>query len=57
MKTLINKNQIGFWLPKLLFKDLKELLNQYNELGNKPKLNLVKAAYIMHLLFHIIVVR
>lgn len=53
MKITINKKQIGFWLPNLLFKNLKEKINEYNELGLKPKMNLIKAAYILNLLFHI----
>jgi hypothetical protein len=53
MKITINKKQIGFWLPNLLFKDLKKRVDEYNELGLKPKLNLIKTAYILNLLYHI----
>jgi len=53
MKTLINKKEIGVWLPNKLFKNLKEQLIEYNQLGIKPKLNLAKAAYLLNLLNYI----
>lgn len=53
MKTLINNKEIGVWLPNKLFKNLKEKLNEYNELGIAPKLNLAKAAYLLNLMFYI----
>ena len=53
MKTLINRKEICVWLPNELFNNLKEQLNQYNELNNKPKLNLAIASYILNLLYYI----
>ena len=53
MKIVINNKQIGFWLPNPLFKDLKISIKKQNESGIKPKLNFVKVAYLMNLLFYI----
>ncbi|SNR58726.1 hypothetical protein SAMN04488111_1856 [Lutibacter flavus] len=53
MKITINNKQIAVWLPNELFNNLREQLNQYNELGNKPKLNLAIASYILNLMYYI----
>lgn len=53
MKTTINKNQLGVWLPQKLFNNLKEAIEEDNQIRSGTKLNLAKAAYIMNLLFYI----
>ena len=40
-------------MPNKLFKNLKEQLIEYNQLGTIPKLNLAKAAYLLNLLYYI----
>jgi choline kinase len=53
MRTKINNKELGVWLPNKLFKNLKEQLDEYNQLGIKPMLNLAKAAYLLNLLFYL----
>ena len=53
MKILKNKREIGIWLPKKLFNNLKEKIDEHNQLGKNPRLNFNKAAYLLNLLFYI----
>ena len=53
MKIYINKKEIVVWLPNKLFKNLKGEIEEYNQLGTKPKLNFATAAYLMNLFFYL----